>query len=485
MPHFCFTSNFAYSSNGMHLYDVDPISLVKYQDVADLENNGLTVLTNPSLDAVSQTFEDLKLGRKQTKAILQSDFDENINPVLNDQTIHGFINLTAFSPESVEDTCIAFSTDNNGQVMNFCARPNGFKNPKRSEGNSISNSIKNRHTVTANNCVHFPDLSKAIGVPVIFAQADQTGQYDETKLIKYPKKDQSSYVQTTSGRYPDILPAGGINEHHHISMVSSDDSYYYTRGSGGSNALRVVKIPYKASLINANANNNSSVNFSEFLIHLAPTFASSTMWVTLANELFIAHGDRVFIVNPVLPERKVWADSSFVNPIYYSITQPSILTYTYTIERAVYHKKTNRHFALCSRTALGAPHVVDPNTQYFCELTFNNVAGNNTVFVTELNSTPIPINATSNKQINIPIFADYAVFVCDDPSITCCDLTNYSLKPITAFMEFTDGAFRSATDVEVVSVTQPTIDSSSNYLTTKRNTRYYIWKLKNLPNNLD
>lgn len=481
MPHFSFTSNFSYSSNGVTIYDVDPISLVQYNDAADLETNGLTVFSNPTNQAVQDVFNDLAFARKQIKAFLVGTINANAAPVLNSIHTHGFFNLCAFTPEGTNNRVhIAFNTTNNNQVENFCCDVD-FDNPRRAGGSHNTNGIVYRQIATANNCLHYPDLAQKIGVPVVFCQANQIGAYDETKLIKYPKKDQSSFVQTTSGRYPEILPPAGINEHHHISVVSDKTAYYYTRGSGTSDYLRVIKIPYSTSGINASANNNGAIAFTEYVVSVRPNQASGTMWVDLDNNLFVSHGDQVIKISPVLPERERWDTNAFQTGQTFNIVPNTINGYTYVIERAVFHKKTGKHFGLCSKIPLNVPKVISDTTQYFCEIGFSPV--NNEVYIIELNSTPIPISANDNKHINIPIFSDFAVFTCTDPSLSCCDLNTFALKPLTTFIEFDDNSFWTQQDRYVVSVTQPTIDSASNYLTVLNGNTYSIWKLKSLVKN--
>jgi hypothetical protein len=483
MPDIAFNSNFSYSSSGVYHYDVDPISLTVHQDCSDLQINGLDIVNNPSNQLVTDTFDSFKYARKQTQALFVASFDSTETPNFGEGNISGFYNLTAFTPESGSKVGLAFNTYLNSFVNSYCIDFN-FGAFTKSGGNSMITTDVNRIISTANNCLFFPDLSQAIGVPIIFSQANQIGQYDETKIIKYPKKDQSSYTQTTSNRYPDILPALGINEHHHISMVSSFDAYYYTIGSGGGNALRVAKIPYRSESISASQSNTSPINISTFILRLASSFASSTMWVDGFNDLFISHGDKVCRISTQLPARNIWLDSAFLptNFTEYSIVNPLPNNWIYVIERALVNYKTGKHYALCSRVPIGNPQVINPTTQYLCELIID--VTNSVVLINELNGIPIPISPTANKHINIPTYSNYLVYTCVDSTITCCDLNDFTLHPITKFMEFTDNFLGAvSTNIEVISITQPTFNSSSNYLTVKQNNNFSVWKLKPLAKN--
>jgi hypothetical protein len=457
-----FTSNFAYSSNGYQYFDLKDIPLVVFEDVEETESTYLSVPNSQLLKDNMESFSNL---RKRSKAQYIKKFESALNLNLGDGTTSGFYNITTFRANGGENARFAFNTLIGSDVWSYATLASTFQERAFPEALPVLTGNPQKMIVTANNCLYAPELAGLIGVPILFASDSTSTTNNKTRLLKYPRTNNSSNTQNIANFFP-VDVAATTNKH--ISMVSCEDSYYFTRYSTVSSTLEIKKLPYK--------NISSSVPLNTVFTnsHYSGQNASSTMWVDLDNDLLISHGDTVFVVFAQLPTKKNWTTLSFLpsNVDSYQVQSP------YIIERAILDPKTNRHFALCCKNTTG---FTVTNTAYLCELVFDT--SNNTIIVTELNPNPVNIIDTDNKEINIPTGGDYIIISSVDSSKNCFDIATNKWKPITYFVEFPFEDIPPGSQLQIISVTQPIRNSTSNYVTCLKGAEITAWKIIPLASN--
>ncbi|MEN9870208.1 MAG: hypothetical protein RLZZ171_1196 [Cyanobacteriota bacterium] len=304
-------------------------------------------------------------------------------------------------------------------------------------------------------------MSGTIGAAVIYASNNFPSPSDRTRLLKYPRNNNSSSTITTANYYPVNLD-GGFNKH--VSVVQSEDAYYFTIGASSSNNLQVRKLPYRNISSTVTPYNVLNLN------HISGQPASSTMWVDNFNDLFISHGDLILKVFASSPAKTTWADSAFNlnNTQIYYVPSP------YIIERAIVNIETGKHYALCSKNTTG--YTVD-TTLYMCEITFAFGTPFNIASVTELSPIPVAIIDTDNKHINIPTYGNYIIVTSTEGSKAVFDLVTFTWQPLNAVIDLQNTVLNRSNNIRVHSVTQPTFRSAFNFLTVEFNGEYIIYQL--------